>query len=208
VKRVLLAAAAIALAMPARPAAHQLDEYLQAARIAFARDRVVLELDLTPGANIAGEILASVDRDRDGIVHPLEARAYGEAVIGDIVLELDGRPVRLTLETIEVPAVADMQRGVGTMQLTVVGALDDVRGGTHELRFSNRHHPAASVYLANALVPGDRDVQVVAQRRDHRQQQIDVEYKIGSQWPLQLIWVLAGVTVIGSRVAARRTRTA
>jgi len=207
-KGILLVVALLTLAMPARTAAHQLDEYLQAARIAFARDRIVLELDLTPGANIAGEIVSALDSDGDGIVQPLEARAYGRAVVGDCELIFDGQPVDLMLETVEVPAVADMRRGVGTMQLTVSGALAGAHAGTRHLLFTNRHHPATSVYLANALVSADRDVQVVAQRRDHRQQQIDVEYKIGSQWPLHLIWVLVGVTVIGSRVAARRTRTA
>ncbi len=206
--RILLAVVLFVPVMPVRTAAHQLDEYLQAARIAFARDRIVLEIDLTPGANIAGEIVGALDRDGDGVVQPLEARAYGQAVVGDFALSFDGQPVDLALEAIEVPTVAEMRGGVGTMQLTVSGAIGAARAGTRHVRFTNRHHPATSVYLANALVPSNRDVQVVAQRRDHRQQEIDVEYKIGSRWPLQLIWVLAGVTVIGSRVAARRTRTA
>jgi hypothetical protein len=206
--RMLPCVVMLVLALSDRPAAHQLDEFLQAARIGFARDRIVLEIDLTPGASIAGEIVAALDGDGNGVVQPLEARAYGQAVVGDFDLSFDGQPVHLTLEAIEVPALAEMRRGVGTMQLTVTGAIGGARAGTRHVRFTNRHHPATSVYLANALVSADRDVQVVAQRRDHRQQQIDVEYKIGSQWPLQLIWLLAGVTVIGSRVAARRSRTA
>ena len=207
-KRLLPIIALLVLVMPVRPVAHQLDEYLQAARIAFARDRIVLEIDLTPGANIAGEIVAALDSDGNGVVQPLEARAYGQAVVGDFDLSFDGQPVHLALETIEVPAVAEMRRGVGTIQLTVAGTIGPAPDGTRHVRFTNRHHPATSVYLANALVSADRDVQVVSQRRDYRQQQIDVEYKIGSRWPLQLIWVLVGVTVIGSRVAARQSRTA
>jgi len=207
-KRLLPIIALLVLVMPVRTVAHQLDEYLQAARIAFARDRIVLEIDLTPGANIAGEIVAALDSDGNGVVHPLEARAYGQAVVGDFDVSFDGQPVHLTLETIEVPAVAEMRRGVGTIQLTVAGTIGPAPDGTRHVRFTNRHHPETSVYLANALVSADRDVQVVSQRRDYRQQQIDVEYKIGSRWPLQLIWVLVGVTVIGSRVAARQSRTA
>ena len=203
-KRLFPAVVLLALAMPASPAAHQLDEYLQAARVAFARDRVVLELDLTPGANIAGEIVAQIDRDDDGVVLPREARAYAEAVIGDLELAFDDRPIQLTLSTIEVPSVAEMHRGVGTVRLTATGVLDDVRAGTRHLRFSNRHHPATSVYLANALVSADRDVQVAAQRRDRRQQQLDVEYTIAPRWSLHLIWLLFGVTLVVSRMAARR----
>jgi hypothetical protein len=207
-KRLLPIIALLVLVMPVRTVAHQLDEYLQAARIAFARDRIVLEIDLTPGANIAGEIVAALDSDGNGVVQALEARAYGQAVVGDFDVSFDGQPVHLTLETIEVPAVAEMRRGVGTIQLTVAGTIGPAPDGTRHVRFTNRHHPETSVYLANALVSADRDVQVVSQRRDYRQQQIDVEYKIGSRWPLQFIWVLVGVTVIGSRVAARQLRTA
>ncbi len=203
-KRMLLVVALLVPAMPVRIAAHQLDEYLQAARIAFARDRIVLEIDLTPGANIAGEIVAALDSDGNGVVQPLEARAYGQAVVGDLDLSFEGQPVHLTLEAIEVPAAAEMRRGVGTIQLTVAGAIGGAHAGTRHVRFTNRHHPATSVYLANALVSGDRDVQVVSQRRDHRQQQIDVEYAIAPRWSLHLLWVLFGVTVVASRIAARR----
>jgi hypothetical protein len=202
--RTLPAVFVLALALPARPAAHQLDEYLQAARIALERDRVLLEMTLTPGANVAGDIVAALDRDGDGIVLPLEARAYGESVVGHVELTFDGRPVRLALEVIEVPPVADMHRGLGTMRLTAIGALEDVRAGTRHLAFTNGHRPAMSVYLANALVPVDRGVQVRAQRRDRRQQQLDVEYEVASRWPVQLTWTLLGAVVMVSLVAARR----
>jgi hypothetical protein len=198
--RMFLVAAMLGLAMPAWIEAHQLDEYLQAARVGFARDRVVLEIDLTPGANIASEIVRSLDRDGDGVVVPLEARAYGETVVGDLALALDDRPVRLTLSTIEVPSVPEMHQGVGTMHVTVTGELDRVRSGTRHVRFSNHHHPASSVYVANALLSTDPGVRVVAQRRDRQQRQIDVEYVVASGWPLQLIWLLFGATLIVSRL--------
>jgi hypothetical protein len=198
--RLLPAVVLFVLALPAQTAGHQLDEFLQAARIAFARDRIVLEVDLTPGANIAGEIVAALDANGDGIVQPLEANAYGQAAVNDFDLVFDGRPVRLTLESVEVPNVGDLRSGVGTMQLTVSGAIGEGRPGTRHVRFTNRHHPTTSVYLANALVPADREVQVVAQRRDYRQQQIDVEYAIAPQGSSRLLWLLFGATVLLSIV--------
>jgi hypothetical protein len=203
-RRLLPAVVLLALVSPARPVAHQLDEYLQAARVAFTRDRVVLEIDLTPGANIFSAIMAVLDRDADGVVQPLEARAYGETVIDDVDLTFDERPVRLLLSTIEVPSVAEMRVGSGTMQLIAEGSIGTPRSGTHHLRFRNHHHPAGSVYLANALVPGDRDIQVVGQRRDRLQQQLDVEYTVASRWSRNLVWVLFGATLVISRIAVRR----
>lgn len=97
-----------------------------------------------------------------------------------------------------------MQRGVGIMQLTAVGALDEARRGTHRLRFTNRHRPATSVYLANALLPVDRDIRVVAQRRDRLQHEPDVEYAIAPRWSLYLIWVPFAVVMVVSRIAAKR----
>jgi hypothetical protein len=199
VRRLPAALALLALAMPDSVLAHQLDEYLQAARIAFARDRVELQVDLTPGVAVAGEIVAALDRDGDGLVRPIEARAYGDAVIECLELALDDRVVRLALTQIEVPPVADMRRGIGTIQLTAAGTFDDVGAGSHHVRFGNRHHPATSVYLANALVPADHGVRVVAQRRDGRQQQLEIEYLVASEWPVQLIWLIAGA-IVTSRV--------
>jgi hypothetical protein len=199
VKRLLAALVLFALAMPCRLLAHQLDESLQAARIAFARDRVELQVDLTPGVNMADGIIAELDRDGDQIVQPLEARAYGELVIDDLELTLDGRVVSLTLAHVEAPPMADMRRGVGTIQLTAVGTYDEVGAGTHHVRFGNRHQPATSVYLANALVPADHGVRVVSQQRDRRQQQLEIEYAVASRWPLQLVWLVFGA-IITSRV--------
>ena len=52
--------------------AHRLDEYLQATRVAIARDRIDLEIDLTPGATIAASIATEIDTDRDGRFSPAE----------------------------------------------------------------------------------------------------------------------------------------
>ena len=61
-------AAAFVLAWVATAEGHQLDEYLQATRLDLSRDEVVVELSLTPGASIASQVLALIDRDRDHTV--------------------------------------------------------------------------------------------------------------------------------------------
>jgi hypothetical protein len=68
-----VSASVILLALPAESAAHRLDEYLQAARVSLARDRVTLEVDLTPGAAVTPAIVALVDRDGDAVISPAEA---------------------------------------------------------------------------------------------------------------------------------------
>ena len=79
--------------------AHNLDEYLQAARLSLVRDRIALELDLTPGVAVAPGIIAIIDRDADAAISSEEARAYAQTVMSDVRLSLDGHAigVRLTL---------------------------------------------------------------------------------------------------------------
>jgi hypothetical protein len=184
------------LAMPAHSAAHRLDEYLQAARISMGRNRIALEIDLTPGVNVAPAIVALLDRDGDGTISRSEAGAYGESVLREVALELDGRAVPLTLTAVEIPSRDDMSDGMGTIQLRASASSLYVRTGRHQLHFRNNHRPAGSVYLANALLPEDTGVAVLSQARDPRQQSILVEYEV-SPWTTVLWLVVAGLVACG-----------
>jgi hypothetical protein len=204
--RVFVSVIVFMLAMPAESAAHRLDEYLQAARLSLARDRITLEIDLTPGANIAAAIVTLLDRDGDNTISPIEARTYGQAVLADLVVELDGRPVTVTLTRVEAPSIDDMRGGVGTIQLRAVGNVEAVAAGRRSLYFRNNHQAAASVYLVNALIPEDGGVGVVAQRRDPRQQGVRVEYNVGPRWPAQLLWLMLGAAGLSTLMVLRRPR--
>lgn len=203
-RRVFVAAIAFAVVMPAGLAAHRLDEYLQAARLSLARDRITLEVDLTPGANIAPAIVTLLDRDGDNTISPIEAGAYGQAVLADLVLELDGRPVALTLTRVEAPSIDQMRDGSGTIQVRAVGTVEAVLAGRRRLDFRNNHQPAASVYLANALIPEAGDMTVVAQTRDPRQQGVRVEYDVRPRWPARLLWLVLAAAGLSTRIVRRR----
>src|SRR5690348_9557215 len=60
--------------------AHRRDEYLQAARLDIASDRIEVQLDLTPGIALADRVVWEIDGDHDGVVSDAEARAYANAV--------------------------------------------------------------------------------------------------------------------------------
>ena len=198
----VLAAIFAVLTMPVDSGAHRLDEYLQATRVSLARDRIGLEIDLTPGASIAADIIAVLDRDGDDAVSPTEARVYGEAVLRDLELMLDDRAVALTLSRVEVPPAGDMRGGMGTIQLSAAGRIEPVAAGGRRLEFRNNHRPEASVYLANALIPDDSTLEVVAQTRDPHQRRLGVEYDVRARVPMQLWWMLFGGARIATRIAA------
>jgi hypothetical protein len=204
--RFAVATVAFVLAMPAASAAHRLDEYLQAARVSLAREQIMLELDMTPGVNIAQALAGFLDRNGDGDISEGEARKYGDTVLADVVFELDGRPVPLTLTRVEIPSSAAMSDGMGTIQVRAHGPSQSVTSGRRQLYFRNDHQPAASVYLVNALIPEEAGVRVVAQARDPRQQSVRVEYDVGPQRTAQVLWLVLAAVILLPLVASGFSR--
>jgi nickel/cobalt exporter len=204
-RRTFVAAAAFVLGMPAGSAAHRLDEYLQAARVSLARDRITLELDLMPGANIAPAILTFVDGDSDKTISPIEAEAYGQVVLADLVMKLDGRPIAMTLTRMETSSIEELCDGAGSIQLRATGSIEALDAGRHQLYFRNDHRPAPSVYLVNALIPEDGGVGVVRQDRDLRQQAVRIDYNVGLRWLAQVLWLVAGVGGLSALLVLRRS---
>ena len=165
------------LLISGRSSAHRLDEYLQAARVSLARDQIVLNVELTPGANIASAVIAVFDRDRDGVISPDEAHAYGRAVLADLVMKFDDRAVGAALTRVEVPSISEMGTGLGTIRLRAVGHIE-VTPGRHAVYFRNNHQPGMSVYMINALIPEDEGIAVLSQTRDSRQREARIAYEV------------------------------
>ena len=167
------------MAVAVAPAsAHRRDEYLQAARLAIGPDRVDLSLDLTPGIAVADTVLGGIDRDGDGTIATDEAEAYAARLLEALSLDVDGRPLPLQLVRTLFPTVESARAGEGAIQIEVIAPLPRLSLGRHDLRFSNRHRPEISVYLANALVPESERISIGAQRRDVEQRSMTIEYEL------------------------------
>jgi hypothetical protein len=190
--------------------AHRLDEYLQAARLSLVRERVALELDLTPGVAVAPQIISIIDRDTDAAISSEEARAYGQAVMSDVRLTLDGRAVEVTLDRVEVPSAADLRAGLGTIAVRVSGNVHRLDTGRHSLEFRNNHRPDGAVYLINALAPEDPSIRVLSQRRDPIQREGRIDYEIGSPPTARWFWLVAIVACFPRQIASfvRKARIA
>jgi len=197
VRAAITSAIVIVALASSSPSAHRLDEYLQAARVNLARNAVELEIDLTPGASVAEAVIALVDADGDNAITPVEAESYGSSVLNDILVELDGSRVALTLARVEVPSLDAMRHGMGTIQLRATAVVDGGIAGRAQLHFRNDHQPRSSVYLVNALMPSEDGVSVVAQTRDADQRDVRIEYAVRTQWPKFLYWPIFGLVVGG-----------
>jgi len=204
----LLAIAALAAA-PVPAGAHRLDEYLQATRVMVDVDRISVEIDLTAGVRVAAAVLRSIDADADGAISAAEADAYARRVFDDVTVSVDGRPAPLRLAGSVFPAVGDMMLGTGTIQLRAIARVPAVGAGSHQVTCANAHAPGTSVYLANALVPSDRRIQISAQRRDMEQRRLTIEYSVEpSAVVYRTSWLFAALMIaIGLAAVRRRIET-
>ena len=182
----------LALGLAGEAGAHRLDEYLQATLISVERDHVEVEIRLTPGVAVLPVVMAVIDQDHDGRISADEERAYAVRVLKDVVLELDGRAIPMTVAGRSFPSVEDMKQGLGTIQMRLQGE----RRGGHEIRFVNRHLSGISVYLVNCVLPSTGGLKIERQIRDDRQTEIRFEYSLPAGPPIMLALAF-GVGLLG-----------
>jgi hypothetical protein len=159
-----------------------------------------VELNLTPGVSIVDQVLAVIDVDGDGSISPEEAQRYASAVAANLSLKAGALPVDLKLTGKRFPDPREFREGAGTISLRFTADLPPMGQG-RDLRFENRHAPAPSVYLANALTPPP-GVSIVGQVRDPLQTQLIVSYAPGEAPGSPRMWILAALFVlaVGVRV--------
>ena len=156
--------------------AHRLDEYLQATTIAVEKDGLVLQLRLTPGVAVAGQVLASLDPNGDGTISDAQQRAYAEQVRHDLSLAIDGRAVPLRLVSFTFPQAEEITGGLGDILLTFAADLPTDGAATRRLTFENHHQSAVAVYLVNCLLPRDPGIRVVSQDRSYDQARYQLDF--------------------------------
>ncbi len=191
-------AAALALAMlvgaNTAASAHRRDEYLQAARIGIDPGRVELQLDLTPGIEVADKVIADIDRNHDGRLSDDEQRAYVRRVLNAVGVEIDRQSIHIAPIAWTFPDVTAFRQGEGSIRVTAEASQLQVPDGPHQLTFSNAYQPDISVYLANALVPASDRVAIHGQTRDANQRQLAIDYDVAADpLPLMTVWLLFGI---------------
>jgi hypothetical protein len=173
--RVAVASALLLVAgLPA--SAHRLDEYLQGALISVEKDRVQVQITLTPGVAIFPFLIASIDTDKDGVISEREQRAYAERVLQDVSLGIDGHRLTPQLSATRFPTMAEMKEGSGEIQLDLSAMLPS-GARDRQLTFQNRHQSGISAYQVNCLIPRDPGIKVVKQNRNYLQSVYQLDYE-------------------------------
>src|SRR5882672_11210400 len=174
-KKTLFGFAGILLIFAPAVSAHRLDEYLQATRLSITANQVGVEIDLTPGVDVAPMIFALINTDHDGRISASEGEKYARTVVQETVLEIDGHRSRLGLLNYEFPTFQEMNAGEGVIRIYARAIWGGVPG-SHRLVYQNNHKTDLGVYLVNALRPGNRNIEITEQSRDPLQRGIRLAF--------------------------------
>ena len=164
-KTILFALVGLLLVFAPRASAHRLDEYLQATRLSLSANQIGVEIDLTPGVDVAQAIFAMINTDHDGRISPSEGERYANQMVRETALEIDGRRAQLDVLRYEFPSFQEMSAGEGTIRI-YARAIWRGSAGAHRLVYQNNHKADLSVYLVNALRPGTPAIEITEQHRD------------------------------------------
>jgi hypothetical protein len=160
--------------------AHRIDEYLQATILSLETNRVQASMRLIPGILVSPSVIASIDSDGDGVFSESEERAYAQRVLGDLSITIDGKSVQPRLVSWSFPQPAQMRDGLGEIHIeyTIEYTTDLPSGGRNRsLILANHHLSRTSVYLMNVLAPQDRDIRILAQKRNEQQSLYELDYQ-------------------------------
>jgi hypothetical protein len=157
--------------------AHPVDEVVQGAYLTLVPGEVRLELDLTPGSQVAAAVLKSLDANADGRVTEAEAQSYGVRVLAQSRLTLDGLAVLWRLDRVSLPPYQNLQTGNGILKIYGVAIRSD-QSGPRTLNYQNRYQPAKSQWTANIFLQPASGWQyrVTGQRRSDDGKQLVVNY--------------------------------
>jgi len=163
--------------------AHRFDEYLQAARVSVATNRIDVTFYLAPAGEATAQLLVVVDRDGDGAVSEAEGDAYARSFLRDIRLSLDEKALVPGLMETTFPTQAEFEEGTGVIQIKVAAPAGDLAQGDHVLSLTNAHLPEISVYQVNALKPTDKSIKIRKQVRNGLQTDYHLEFTVGPSPP-------------------------
>ncbi|HZQ08162.1 MAG TPA: hypothetical protein VFD70_16380 [Anaerolineae bacterium] len=171
------------LGPPTAALAHPLDVYLQATYITVAPSEIIVELDLSPGVLVAPNVLPQLDTNTDQQISDSESQAYADTILHNIALQVDGKPLALSITKIDMPEYLTIQAGYGTIRIFTTAALPNTINGIHTIYYKNSYAPTGSAYQVNTFVEQSAPITLGKQIRDSIQQSITVDYTLGAPAP-------------------------
>jgi hypothetical protein len=98
VKTHLILAAPLTLGGPCRRRRTASTNTCRRQQLPLRGNGVIIAVRLTPGVDIAANVIAGIDADHDSTFSKPQAQSYVEDVVRDLPLANDGRPAALRLQ--------------------------------------------------------------------------------------------------------------
>jgi hypothetical protein len=170
----------LTLLAPGAALAHPVDEVVQGAYLTLARGEVRLELDLTPGTEVADIVLKSLDANGDKAISGAEGRAYGERVLKQSTLALGGKAAAWRLDRVSMPPYEQIAVETATIKVYAIAQRPD-RAGAQSLSYANSYQPARSQWIANIFLQpgGGWKYRVTGQKHTDDGRGLAVSYVVG-----------------------------
>lgn len=131
-----------------------------------------------PGTEVAAAVLAKIDADGDARISDDEAQAFGDAVLEQSSLDIDGAPLTWSLDHVSMPNYATIA-SAGDVIKVMATAEHPEAAGERQLTYSNGFAPVKTQTAANIFLrPADGwQYQVTGQQRPDGQT-LTVNYEV------------------------------
>ncbi len=157
--------------------AHPEHEVVQNAYLTLTAGEVRLQLDLSPGPEVAGVFVRPLDANGDKRITDAEARAFAQAILRQSKLTLDGAPAAFTLQSVTAPTYDALTSGAATLKVYALARRAD-GVGAHRLAYENRYAPIESRCIGNVFLQasGGWQYQVTGQEHASAGRKLTVRY--------------------------------
>jgi len=157
-------------------AAHPVDELVQGAYLTLKPGSVGLELDLTPGSEVAARVIGDIDANGDGALTGTEATDFARRVLDSSILTVNATALEWELDDVQIPSLVDLSGAGGIVRIYATAQRLDAEG-THELAYRNQYEPVKSEPTANIFLQNDDwTYKVISQQRGDAGQSLSVSY--------------------------------
>jgi hypothetical protein len=182
------------------------EQCLQATLVEIQPTRIRLLINLTPGTEVAGKVIALLDGDQDGVISPQEGETYLKLLGSELTAGLDGEALDLKVGGSSFPPPGEFNSGHAIIQAEFL-AVVSIAEGEHRLSIENRHLREISAYLVNATRPRWSTVEVLRQNRNENQTVGEIEFLVRRPGEgMKMLAGIAAVVVVLVAVAWRRRR--
>jgi len=173
----------VVLATPAPADAHPLDVYLQASYVTVTSSGIDVELDLSPGTQVAGRVIDDLDTNGDRVFQEAEGLAFARRAVAVLGLSLDGTSLPVRIDDVVLPTYKATVAGYGTIKITT-SSTATVTPGHHTVSYTNGSTVTKSVFQANAFLQDGLSASVGTQERNANQSRLTFPVTItGTQAP-------------------------